>query len=226
MRLSYAIRSSVIALALGIYSAACAQTVVMPDSIPVRSELKGGSWSMQFGLQQDLVLTSFQGAIISAKYHTSDRRAIRFGLTAYGDVAESDQNSGPTSTPNSSRTNGQSVSVNARYLMYPVSTSSVVFVFGFGPQLGVSRSKSSFRESQYLSENTNTSFSGGISGSWGAEWFFKSGLSLLAEYGISMNYSRYKSTWTTESIDTFGGADVRISEHNSVSTRTRFGRRL
>ena len=219
----FSIRSSVIALALSIYSAASAQTVAIPDTIPVRSELKGGSWSLQFGLKQDLVLTSFQGAIISAKLHTSDRRAIRFGLTAFGDVAESNQNQGPASTPNSSRSNGQSISVNAQYLLYPYSTSSVIFVFGFGPQLGVSRSTSSFRASQNLSKNTNTSFSGGMSGSWGAEWFFKPGLSLLAEYGVSMSYSRYKSTRTTESVDTFGGINILVSERNSVSSRTRFG---
>ena len=191
------------------------------DTLAVQKNLGKGSWSMQFGLLEDLVLTSFQGGIISAKYHTSDGKAWRFGFSMFGSLSDVEQTGGSGSTPSNSDSNGQTLTVNAQYLNYPSRNKTVVFLYGFGPLFRLSRSTSSFDGSSVTSKNVYTRFAAGVSGTWGVEWFFKPGISMLAEYGMSVTYDRSKSTRRTETGNPFGSGNVQLSESESKSTSFR-----
>ncbi len=73
-------RSALLFLAVVLsFSSVLAQT---PDSTkPVRpNALKAGAWALQFQITQDFTLNAFQGLLLSAKNHFTNRSAIRFGV--------------------------------------------------------------------------------------------------------------------------------------------------
>lgn len=62
--------------------------IILTTSISAQSDsttnkttsLKAGSWSLQFGYNDNLSFNSFKGGNISAKYHYTDKSALRFGV--------------------------------------------------------------------------------------------------------------------------------------------------
>ena len=50
------------------------------------SSLKPGAWALEFGISSNFTLVSFQGASISAKYHTSATNAWQAGITINGNT--------------------------------------------------------------------------------------------------------------------------------------------
>jgi hypothetical protein len=46
--------------------------------------LERSTWSLQFQISNNFTLSSFQGSVISAKYHFSKQRAFRFGSAISG----------------------------------------------------------------------------------------------------------------------------------------------
>src|SRR5512135_73197 len=92
-----------------------------PDS----ASLHEGMWALQFGITGLFTLTSLQGSTFSAKYHFSDRSAIRGGITINGNTSNGTSTStaayNDTSTgtfPGSTTSSNQGLSFIVQYLYY------------------------------------------------------------------------------------------------------------
>ena len=46
------------------------------------------SWALEFQINENFSLSSFQGSTISAKYHFSPKRAMRFGISLSGSIQD------------------------------------------------------------------------------------------------------------------------------------------
>ncbi len=163
-----------------------AQTGEAQESKQVNS-LKKGNWAIQFQINDNFSLSSFQGSSISAKYHFSNKKALRFGLTLSGGF--SDKNGDVLIE---SSTNNQNIGISTQYTIYPAVNKEVNFFFGFGPNVVLVHTNT---ESKYQNTQTNiedTHWSIGVSGIVGVEWFVKRSISFLAEYSSSFNYNSDK----------------------------------
>jgi len=162
------------------------------------------NWAMQFEVNQDFDLSSFEGGTLSIMKKTSPGKSWRLGI----DLDASTNNTDNLSIYNNTSTN-TSESNNDRY-SFAVSIHRVFdtdpsarlkLFYGFGPFGGYSYSKSTNRSTSgsnwTVGFNKAKTWSVGVGGIMGVEWFFSENMSLLAEYGSSLGYRWNKSTRTT-----------------------------
>lgn len=164
-----------------------------------RSEaaLNEGSWSLQFAIDQNFDLNSFAGANLSCKKHMSEKTAFRLGLSLAGrlgnsDIHESDDG-GPVYFVRDEDLDRDyfSGNLNLLWINYANPDDRLVFFYGLGPQIGYSRDKRELSvesEVNNLDKDYRWSMSAGFRGALGVEWFVANGVSLLAEYGTSLQY--------------------------------------
>lgn len=183
-----------------------------------KNSLVKGAWALQFQINNNFSLSSFQGSTLSAKRHYSNKKAVRFGISLNGSFSDQDQVSrvpGAVGPKNEIDENNQSIGVNTQYAIYPSPDKSANFFFGAGPFLQFSRSS---RTSTSIFPNNapsainqikNTAWSTGISGVLGVEWFATRTISLLAEYNSTLGYN---SSRQTETSDVFGSWVKRTSK--------------
>jgi hypothetical protein len=179
---------------------------------PRENSLQEGAWALQFAIDRDFQLRSFQGATISLKKHRSDGSAWRLGLglALDFDTGEDFSTSGSGYTADSDA-NSQAISLVIQKIIYTAPDAPMNFFYGYGPTSSYSHS-SSTRTIIYPSSGTNFqekektrhSFSAGISGAVGVEWFPTRSISILAEYGTAMTFSTSKSTDTIRESDDDG----------------------
>ncbi len=168
------------------------------DSVAVPM-LTDSSRSIQFGIDY-LALRTFNGKSISYKVHNTRSNAFRFGLSFSGSLNREETTvkrySGDTLI--SSRFAKETPDPNAylmftsEYLMFvPVSGDLYLFA-GAGPQAG-------FSQTVYDSESSR-SWSVGLGGTFGAEWFASRSISIHAEYTASLSYHMSsRSEWDVRS---------------------------
>jgi len=182
------------------------------------NSLLPNAWALQFQIASNFTLSSFQGASISWKWHTSHNKGIRIGITLNGsvdDVAKNTVNStGGVPQPGQLTTqqgDSQDVAIHLQYLYYPLSSTSVTFFLGFGPV--VSYSKYNSDASTELSRGNGAKVSttedreiwaGGGSALLGCEWFASKRISLHAEYGLELRYLNGKETYTFTTVEVNG----------------------
>ncbi len=175
-----------------------------PDS----TNLKCGTWALQFGISSNFTLTSFQGSTIGAKYQLSQSRAIRGGITLNGNT-----NNGPSSysgsigdssagtMPGNSSAKSANISFVIQYLWYMNPNGPVHLYAGFGPSVLYDYYHSSFNnpylynngndQSYWVKENYNyvsTEWAVGAAEVVGVEWFACRWLSLHADYSEVIEY--------------------------------------
>jgi opacity protein-like surface antigen len=179
-----------------------------------------GKRAFQFGIQDNFNLQAFQGGTISYKKHFSNSKAYRLGLDLVFDF-DSDENAIViddilTSMGESDR-NTQRINLRVQRLFYRNQTSRVKPFLGIGPVFGFGHSKiktiSENPRIGMIRENTSTSYSWsfGITGIAGIEWFASSNISLLAEYSSEVLY-KYSNT-KSERYDSFvDDGTTRISD--------------
>ena len=194
------------------------------------NSLEAGKWALQFQINNNFTLSSFQGAIVSAKYQLTDSRAIRFGVG--GNYAFREQNSfnEPFDTLNNyagSNYNSKSygLSIYSQYLSYLNPNDEVLLFFGAGPVLQYSKinndgSSHTFDGINNILFTTNETVNGhswGMGGSaiLGVEWFANKSISLHAEYGILLLYNWTTQTYTTISTSSQSSQPVTKIVHNS-----------
>ena len=56
------------------------------------NSLEKGSWSLQFQISENFTLQSFQGSMISTKYHFTEKSALRTGLSISGRSSDIEDN--------------------------------------------------------------------------------------------------------------------------------------
>jgi len=105
----------------------------------VRNSLFKGSTSLQFRITDNFNLAFFQGATLSAKRHSTNKKALRFGLSLSGSVMDDDQSSTNQSSKNKTDQNGQFVAITMHSLNYPSPDREVNLFWGFGPSVSYSR---------------------------------------------------------------------------------------
>jgi hypothetical protein len=186
--------------------------------------------ALQFQIGQNFTLQSFQGATISYKHHTDRLSAYRFGISlSFGGSNTDNESSGFALDTLQSALNGPvnqtsaSISLNAQRLWYLDNPTDVLMFIGTGPYVGFSRSSTHSETSFFpvdphtrrLSNDlTYTSWSAGLSGVLGVEWFTSRLLSLHAEYFANVGYSWAK----TENITDSSTPGYRSEAHSTTTT--------
>jgi hypothetical protein len=161
-----------------------------------KNSLQKHSWSLQFAIGSDFRLQSFQGLMVSLKYHFTVRSAVRFGIGFSGE-----QNIGHITNEyvNNSLYNYNNARIYTvcSYLLYFKPKSIINLYFGIGPRFSYSHS---YSMQDYTDPNSGRSKSesnawrAGIQGTFGAEWFPANFISIFAEYLAYGVYGKTKYT--------------------------------
>jgi hypothetical protein len=183
-----------------------------PQKTNAENSLVKGAWALQFQINNNFSLSSFQGSTLSAKRHFSDKKAVRFGVSLSGSFSDQDQISGAPGTVGPKAEldeNSQGIGINTQFVIYPSPDKSVNFFFGAGPVLQFSRSSQTSTSSNNSLTTRNkikfTAWSRGITGILGVEWFAIRNISFIAEYGSTLGYNSTSQTDTVEQkTDTSG----------------------
>lgn len=205
---------SVLMLAVLLTTEAC-----RADSTPLRP----GGKALLFQASSDIQLSSFNGATISIKHHTSASGAWRLGMTAsFSTSTQESEEVMIVSDPPISRLqfreddrNDVSLSVAAERLRYLNPSGPVSLFYGFGPMLSGSRrtiesSVSTDDGPGSSSKNTTTSLGVGLGGVIGVEWFPHEQIGILGQYGSNLLYS-----WKKSELETHAGTQDRTSRIDS-----------
>lgn len=164
-----------------------------------------GAQALQFQINKDFTLSSFQGSIISYKWHTSDKGALRVGISI---SAKKDNDSrtallsDSVTSKGDSQENSYSVGTATQYIFYPGPEKGIQLYYGIGPIANYNYRKSKYKqihisgpdERVISTTSKRISWSVGASLIAGLEWFVKKNISIHTEYGISLKYEKYKET--------------------------------
>jgi len=172
------------------------------------NSIKKGVWALQFQITNNFTLSSFDGSVLSAKYHLSKTRALRLGLGVDLVLVDSDDRVVDTRADTLSAEFSEEADsdrwgfeLNLQYLFYPIPDGNIHLFFGAGPLLGYDRVDSEITRSSIDSfselltaTNKTSSWSVGVSSVLGVEWFAAKQISILAEYGLSLRYQWIESS--------------------------------
>ncbi|MBI5837542.1 MAG: hypothetical protein HZB25_09880 [Candidatus Eisenbacteria bacterium] len=175
-----------------------------PDTSLAARELRPGAWALQFQGRGYSILGDFTGTGLSFKRHWSPRSALRFGL----DITHSSQRIDDTNSEAYSDTTrsgsssyaydmrSSSVGVAFQYLCYPRARRNPSPFFGIGPFVSIwsdrdvsansHTSQGSTVESGQIDARHGVSV--GVTGNVGMEWFVARGVSLVAQYDLTIQY--------------------------------------
>ena len=203
-----------------------------PDSV----SLSEGSWALQFGIDRDFTLTSFQGTTIGAKYQFSHKNAVRGGITLNGYTNDgSNTMSGAIgeadagTVPENSSSKSAGINLILQYLWYMNPSGPVHFYAGFGPSVLYSYSNSS-SDNYYLNNSSgqgywvreqydskNTQWAIGAAAVVGVEWFACQWLSIHADYNEAIQYQWISSSRNQieSSLTTPGYISYRLNSSGS-----------
>ena len=171
-----------------------------PDEKPVKNSLVKGAWALQFQINNDFDLNSFNGSTFSLKKQTSPGAAWRMGVSLALSFSDSDQiqSNGIEEIPRESDQNSQTVDLTLQKVFYPNPNSRINLYYGLGPR-GYYRHTHS-KQLRDVSDSTSTetintqnNWEIGVAGVLGVEWFVTKNISLLGEYGSSLMYEHYKT---------------------------------
>ena len=168
-----------------------------------KNSLLENSWSIQFQINNNFTLTSFQGSTISLKKHMSPNRAFRMGISLEGRYLNSDFDR-PSSSPTEVIDNNQNISFDIQYTIYLHPEKRNTLFWGFGPTFQFSRKhrvqdRFTDQDNEIIRDkHTDKNFSTGILGMLGVEWFLTEKISLLSEYSSSLVYLKSSEKRTNE----------------------------
>lgn len=185
---------------------------------PSHLDSLNGKYALQFQIDDNFTLRSFQGTTFSGKYHFSKNEAVRVGLTL--EIGNSDietkLNMLDTSALNKSEEdyNKFGITINSQYQKYFSIDNSIAFFGGVGPFITIYNSDRertiTYNGAEEKAKSETNTFSVGADLIAGVEWWFYKQMSLSAEYGLEFAYwsSTNKSKSDTETAE---------SESNSFS---------
>lgn len=159
-----------------------------PDSTQQKvSPLQAGSWSIQFGYNNNLGFTSYKGGNISAKYHFTANSALRFGVNVffgfanYNSIKPKPFNTGINSYKQKS--NIIDIGILTNYVYYFRAKNNINLFISSGTNFGILYFNQRFNGSGWFA---------GVDFSVGVEWFVAEKFSILGEYETIFKYSYYK----------------------------------
>lgn len=203
----------------------------------MENSLETGAWALQFQISRNFTLSRFEGSVISAKRHFSDKKSLRFGLSLNASISDAEQNSKQFTSDTlrqiltaDSDSDVQNIELNVQYLFYPSPEKEINLFLGVGPMVGFNRSNSETGSErgtpnpvESTSQRTSKRWSLGISANLGAEWFATKNISFLAEYGLSLNYIWVKDSRTDKTAGIVTEAENKSKILNLSATSVKFG---
>ena len=189
------------------------------DSLGKKDPLSSYRWAVQFEVGNDFTLRSFDGLIVSLKYHFSPKVALRFGVGA--NVFSADENwehkeyySGFT-VDEPIDYDYRNYLLIANVLFYPNPGSVLKVYFGGGPRATHSYSFDEYLydDFRYRRQYERSSWSVGLNGVFGCEWFPIEFLSLFGEYSVYGTYG--ESTSEEYSLYFQSGQPFEYNEYTS-----------
>lgn len=160
-----------------------------PEADP-ETALREGVYALQFQIAPHFRLSSFQGSVLSAKKHLTEDRALRFGLSLGANVTNTEYERSDSDIDDEQSQSQQRLSLAVQYMVHPTPDQPVQMYYGAGPELGFARYENTNEDEDFELTRISTSWSIGLSGMVGAEWFVRSDISLMAEYGAALSYRR------------------------------------
>jgi hypothetical protein len=191
------------------------------------NSLEAGKWALQFQINNNFTLSSFQGAIISAKYHFADSKAIRFGIG--GNYSFNEVNTGNSQDTafsyygKENDTRNYSISIYTQYLSYVNPDKEVLLFWGIGPIIQYEKStlnQTSQDSNSYISTKSDVAYNShiwgfGATAVLGVEWFAGKSFSLHAEYGTILLYNWGENIQnTTNQSSQYREINVNSSQNN------------
>ncbi len=169
------------------------------------NSIQKGAKALQFQIDKDFTLSSFQGSLISYKWNSSDKTAWRIGLNLDAEKQEcSSDNTYQDTLISESDDNRKScgIGITTQYVIYPYPEKNIQLYYGIGPIANYNYGKIKQKqiciigpdERVISTTSKRISWSVGASLIAGLEWFVKKNISIHAEYGISLKYEKYKET--------------------------------
>ena len=171
------------------------------QSIKSINSLNDGAWALQLAIEEDFSLKSFQGQFISIKYHFSQKQCVRLGTGLGFDNSYMEYNeNGFDHIDRITDSDSIGFGVAVQFVRYVSPPQKLVPFYGLGPVASLSKTKTytqSFNPSNELTSvnkhEIKYSFFG-LSVVFGAEWFPKENISLLAEYETQFGHKSRNNT--------------------------------
>jgi hypothetical protein len=172
--------------------------------------------------------------VFSLKYHLSDKTALRFsaGLNPdeRGFMGERGFDRGHNNDSiyynghfDGHGSNIEHLNFSLNYMLYPAPKKEINLFFGLGPRFGIGTQYFRFPENAEPDSNKNhmrnTSWSIGLSGIVGVEWFVTRCISLFTEYNVAAGYQKrdywdadYNSTTGIYSLTEVNSSKFRVTD--------------
>lgn len=165
-----------------------ASPALAQDDTPIEP----GARALLFGVDLNSGLTSFGGATLGAKWHSSAERATRIGLTlqAFAQGGEDQDRQSAL------------VAGNAVFLRYRRSRTPIYLYHGLGPTASLRLNRDAFGDQDRLNARVGV----GVLGVVGVEWPVASAVSLTGEYGLTLEGTYERFSAEPDDADLFGVA--------------------
>lgn len=147
------------------------------------------TWALQFAINPNLDVASFSGSTLSIKRQFSSTQSLRVGLTLEGRFEDrTEENPQRATRPTEDEQDFQSYRIEGLYISHIAGGNDIHAYTGIGPFVSfASTDQSSSAQNEERDEDL---FRLGAVGVLGVEWFLRSNLSVTAEYGFDVAYSR------------------------------------
>lgn len=154
-------------------------------------------WALQFAINQNFTLNTFQGSLISLKKNLGESYAIRFGISPFYNSGSRDQdrvisNANGDSTISTTKDASQfEGGLELQFIWIFKPKNNLNFYTGVGPSLLYDKEKATMKDKKSTIEMGNVdikSFGVGLSGLAGVEWRVSKAIGVHAEYRCHFVY--------------------------------------
>ena len=211
--------------------------VAIPSTASAReNSLKKDKWALQFEIDRNFDLNAFQGSTITVKKHSSDKSAYRLSLTTHLDFRNeaTDFPINRQPAPGHNDLTDVKFEVSVQKLSYTNPQDDINFFWGIGPMYSYRyflqdqdniTSDGQFQNKYKREEHT---WSLGLTGAIGVEWFATKSISFLAEYGTTAGYTERNSKTVTKYVSNGNvnydlNSTAELSEFSFSSSQVKFG---
>ncbi|MFC1501831.1 hypothetical protein ACFL6A_00295 [bacterium] len=173
---------------------------------------KKGCKALLFQINENFTLSDFQGALISMKWHFSEKSAIRLGLNIGGDFTFSHENQSYYISDSSfhglSKTEDRNIDIglSVQYTWYVKRRTDVKFFYAIGPTFMYQSFYKDYSQVKYFPNKVPYKYGIGFIFNMGVEFFLFKNVSLLVEYGLSASY------WHEQWVTRYESSEVLYSE--------------
>lgn len=197
---------AVLLLFAGAVSIFCQGRETKDTKDSVNNSLIKRKLAFQYDMGYDFASESIIPIVFSLKYHLSDKTALRLGVGFIpGEEGPGRRHMNDTlrnfENFDHHENNPEQLNFTLNYMFYPAPKADVNLFFGLGPRFGFGEEQFGNPpngpenvENDSNEERINNSWSIGLSGVIGAEWFAARSISFFTEYDAAFSY-RQRNYW-------------------------------